>query len=99
MSLMFINLYTFYLNKNVKKMISTIYNPRILHMLQIQGKHLAHIHMYLSKETILRVKVKLILFVLYSMIFSKSCHMDKCTFNVLACQKMSLFHSLMLFIV
>lgn len=48
----------------------------ILHMHQVQVTHLTHTLVYLSKETIPRVKVKLILFIVYSMIFSKSCHMD-----------------------
>lgn len=46
--------------------------------------------MYSSKDTISRVEVKLIL---YSVIFSKSClPYGQCTFKVLACHKMSLFH-------
>lgn len=58
---MLISLYIFYLNKNVKrKAISSIYNTMILQILQIQMTHLAHIHVYSSKEAIPRMKVKLI---------------------------------------
>lgn len=70
-------------------------------MLQVQGTHLAYLHMYPSKETIPRVKVRLILFIVYSMIFSKPCHMDsviamslhvrKCLYFTLSCY--SLFTS------
>ena len=71
----------------------------ILQILQIQVTHLAHIHVYASKETFPRVKVRLILSYLIFYDFLQIMPFRQCTFKVLACQKMSLFHSLIFLIV
>lgn len=70
----------------------------ILQILQIQATHLAHIHVYASKETFPGVKVRLILSYLIFYDFLQIMPYRQCTFKVLACQKMSPFHSLVLIV-